>query len=65
MKYFTINWIVLLALLPTFLLAQSKKAKPPVDKTEKLKQEVMAAIDARKDQAQEINDMLFSFSALS
>lgn len=64
MKYFTINWIVLLALLPTFLLAQSKKAKPPVDKTEKLKQEVMAAIDARKDQAQQINDMLFSFAEL-
>lgn len=64
MKKTTINWIVLLLLLPTLLFAQSKKTKAPVDRTEKLKQDVMAAVEARKGQAQQINDMLFSFSEL-
>ena len=64
MKNSTTKWIVLLSLVPALLFGQSKKAKAPADRTEKLKQEVMAAIDARKDQAQQINDMLFSFSEL-
>ncbi len=64
MKNSTTKWIVLLSFLPALLFGQAKKNKAPVDRTEKLKQEVMAAIDARKDQAQQINDMLFSFSEL-
>jgi len=50
--------------IPTLLLAQSKKAKPSNDKLEKLKKEAIVAIDQRKDQAQQINDMLFSFAEL-
>ena len=50
-------------LCPILTLAQ-KKAKGPADKLDKLKNEAVAAIDARKDQAQQINDMLFSFSEL-
>lgn len=53
----------LLCLAPTLLLAQGKKPKA-TDRIERLKQEAMAAVDARKDQAQQINDMLFSFSEL-
>ncbi|OIN57164.1 amidohydrolase [Arsenicibacter rosenii] len=64
MKNSTTKWIVLLSLVPALLFGQSKRPKAPADRTEKLKQEVMAAIDARKDQAQQINDMLFSFSEL-
>lgn len=62
MKYIT-KTIWLLCLTPTLLLAQGKKAKAP-DRIERLKQEAMTAVDARKDQAQQINDMLFSFSEL-
>ncbi|KAA9356219.1 amidohydrolase [Larkinella humicola] len=62
MKNFT-KIIFLLLVTPTLLLAQSKKAKAP-DKLERLKQEAVADIDKRKDQAQQINDMLFSFSEL-
>ncbi|RCR66811.1 amidohydrolase [Larkinella punicea] len=62
MKNFT-KIMILLALVPSLLVAQSKKAKAP-DKLERLKQEAVADIDKRKDQAQQINDMLFSFSEL-
>ncbi|MFC5410097.1 amidohydrolase [Larkinella bovis] len=62
MKDFT-KIIFALLLTPSLLLAQSKKVKAP-DKLEKLKQEAVAEIDKRKDQAQQINDMLFSFSEL-
>ncbi|MGA0555983.1 amidohydrolase [Larkinella sp. VNQ87] len=62
MKNFT-KIIFVLWLAPALLWAQSKKAKAP-DKLEKLKQEAIAEIDKRKDQAQQINDMLFSFSEL-
>jgi aminobenzoyl-glutamate utilization protein B len=62
MKNFT-KIIFMLFVTPTLLLAQSKKAKSP-DKLERLKQEAVAEIDKRKDQAQQINDMLFSFSEL-
>lgn len=52
-------------LLPIVAFGQGRKAKTatpsPLDK---LKTEAMAAVDARKDQAQQINDMLFSFSEL-
>lgn len=56
--------LLLLAILwPSLLLAQGKK--PNVnDKIERLKAEAVAAVDARKDQAQQINDRLFSFSEL-
>ncbi|WP_421826908.1 amidohydrolase [Larkinella sp.] len=62
MKNFTKIFFLLLV-TPALLLAQSKKAKAP-DKLERLKQEAVADIDKRKDQAQQINDMLFSFSEL-
>jgi aminobenzoyl-glutamate utilization protein B len=62
MKNFT-KIMILLALVPSLLLAQSKKAKTP-DKLERLKLEAVADIDKRKNQAQQINDMLFSFSEL-
>ncbi|AUD01460.1 amidohydrolase [Spirosoma pollinicola] len=65
---YAIRLILLLSLLPTMMLAQGKKPKTAntqtADKVEKLKQEAIAAIDQRKDQAQQINDMLFSFSEL-
>ncbi len=56
----------LLALLLLPFLGQAQKAKKqttpsPIDK---LKTEAMAGVEARKDQAQQINDMLFSFSEL-
>ncbi|CCG99554.1 amidohydrolase [Fibrella aestuarina BUZ 2] len=59
------TYLVLL-LLPILALGQSKKgakqaAATPLDK---LKAEAIAAVEARKDQAQQINDMLFSFSEL-
>jgi aminobenzoyl-glutamate utilization protein B len=63
MKYCT-NLLVTLLLLPALLFGQTKKAAKGGDKLEKLKAEAVAAVDARKDQAQQINDMLFSFSEL-
>ena len=63
MKYCT-NLLFGLLLLPTLLLGQSKKAVKDGDKLDKLKAEAVAAVEARKDQAQQINDMLFSFSEL-
>jgi aminobenzoyl-glutamate utilization protein B len=56
----------LLALLLLPFLAHGQKAKKQVVQSplDKLKTEAMAAVDARKDQAQQINDMLFSFSEL-
>ncbi|GAB3905051.1 M20 family metallopeptidase [Larkinella knui] len=62
MKNFT-KIFLLLTIVPVLLFAQSKKTKSP-DKLERLKQEAVAEIDRRKDQAQQINDMLFSFSEL-
>jgi aminobenzoyl-glutamate utilization protein B len=61
---YRIKPLLLFCLMPAILLAQAKKAKPTVDKVERLKQEAIAAIDQRKDQAQQINDMLFSFAEL-
>ena len=62
------NLLVAIWLIPTLLLAQSKSPKTvtkrPDEKVEHLKQEAIKAIDQRKDQAQQINDMLFSFSEL-
>ena len=63
MKYCT-NLLFGLLLIPALLFGQSKKAAKSVDKLDKLKQEAVAAVEARKDQAQQINDMLFSFSEL-
>ncbi|GAB3503394.1 M20 family metallopeptidase [Spirosoma knui] len=61
-------YLLLALLLPLLSVGQSKKAsKSPrttSDRIEKLKAEAAAAVDARKDQAQQINDMLFSFSEL-
>jgi aminobenzoyl-glutamate utilization protein B len=58
------NLLVVLLIIPTLLFGQSKKATKSDARIEKLKAEAMAAVDARKDQAQQINDMLFSFSEL-
>ncbi|UFH53707.1 amidohydrolase [Spirosoma sp. KNUC1025] len=62
------NYIKLITgilLLPTLLLAQSKQTKSTSEKNlEQLKQQAVVAIDQRKDQAQQINDMLFSFAEL-
>ncbi|GAB4008083.1 M20 family metallopeptidase [Spirosoma migulaei] len=68
MKYCT-NLLFGLILLPALLFGQSKKAikssdRPPSDRIEKLKTEAVAAVEANKVQAQQINDMLFSFSEL-
>lgn len=63
MKYCT-NLLFGLVLVPALLFGQSKKATKPTDRLEKLKQEAIAAVESRKDQAQQINDMLFSFSEL-
>lgn len=61
-----LTWM--LCLLPTLLWAQAKKSPPAASrsnaKIDRLKQEVMTAVEQRKDQAQQINDMLFSFSEL-
>ncbi len=51
-------------LAPTLLLGQAKKAAKGTDKIDKLKAEAVAAVEANKVQAQQINDMLFSFSEL-
>ena len=63
MNYCT-NLLVALLLLPALLFGQSKKGAKGGDKLDKLKAEAVAAVEARKDQAQQINDMLFSFSEL-
>ncbi|GAB4017989.1 amidohydrolase [Spirosoma koreense] len=54
--------------VPALVLAQNKAGKSakqlPDKQLEQLKQQAIVAIDARKDQAQQINDMLFSFAEL-
>ena len=50
--------------IPIVLLALGKGTKPGDGKLEQLKQEAIKAIDQRKDQAQQINDMLFSYADL-
>ena len=52
---------LLLALLPTLTIAQ-KRAKSSADPLAALKTEAVAAVESRAVQAQQINDMLFSFS---
>ena len=61
MKYCT-NLLIGLFLVPVLVFGQGKKTAKSGDRLEKLKQEAVAAVEARKDQAQQINDMLFSFS---
>lgn len=56
--------VAALLLLPALLFGQSKKAAKSGDKIEKLKQEAVASVEANKDMAQQINDMLFSFAEL-
>ncbi|MFD2932724.1 amidohydrolase [Spirosoma flavum] len=58
------NLLFGLLLLPVLLFGQSKKAAKPNDRIEKLKAEAVAAVEANKVQAQQINDMLFSFAEL-
>ena len=54
--------LYILLLLPALTFGQRKKQL--ADPLAKLKTEAVAAVEARKDQAQQINDMLFSFSEL-
>ncbi len=67
MKEFT-RIFMAIYLIPTLLLAQGKEPKASnkrIDaQIEQLKKEAITAIDQRKDQAQQINDMLFSFAEL-
>ncbi|MCK8492415.1 MULTISPECIES: peptidase dimerization domain-containing protein [Spirosoma] len=63
------NLLVALFLLPALLFGQSKKTaksgdRQPSGRIEKLKQEAVAAVEANTVMAQQINDMLFSFSEL-
>ncbi|AUD04639.1 amidohydrolase [Spirosoma pollinicola] len=56
--------LFVLFLAPALLFGQGKKAAKGGDKLEKLKAEAVAAVEANKVQAQQINDMLFSFAEL-
>ena len=56
--------LLLLFLAPLLCLAQARKKPAPASPLDKLKTEAVAGVEARKDQAQQINDMLFSFSEL-
>ncbi|GAB3962095.1 M20 family metallopeptidase [Spirosoma harenae] len=49
---------------PAILFAQAKKGAKSVDKLDKLKQEVVASVEANSVLAQQINDKLFSFAEL-
>ncbi|AQG80235.1 amidohydrolase [Spirosoma montaniterrae] len=53
----------LLLTLPLLTVAQ-RRAKPLTDPLDRLKAEAVAAVESRATQAQQINDMLFSFSEL-
>ncbi|MBO0935547.1 peptidase dimerization domain-containing protein [Fibrella sp. HMF5335] len=57
-------YLLALLLLPFLVYGQKAKKQAAQSPIDKLKTEAMAAVDARKDQAQQINDMLFSFSEL-
>ncbi len=54
----------LLVLLPLLSLAQKRTKQPSLSPLDKLKAEAALAVDGRAVQAQQINDMLFSFSEL-
>lgn len=56
--------LVLICLSPLFCLAQARKKTAPPSPIDKLKTEAVAAVESRAIQAQQINDMLFSFSEL-
>ncbi|QKZ14846.1 amidohydrolase [Spirosoma sp. KUDC1026] len=51
-------------IMPLLLFGQAKKVKSTDSRLDKLKAEAVAAVEANKVQAQQINDMLFSFSEL-
>ncbi|GAB4037082.1 amidohydrolase [Spirosoma jeollabukense] len=59
------NLLIALFIAPALLFGQAKKAaKTGSDKIDKLKAEAVAAVEANAVQAQQINDMLFSFAEL-
>jgi aminobenzoyl-glutamate utilization protein B len=58
------NLLFVLLLLPVLVFGQAKKAPKSNDRIDKLKQEAVAAVEANAVMAQQINDMLFSFSEL-
>ncbi|WP_461136156.1 amidohydrolase [Spirosoma lituiforme] len=58
------NLLIAFLLMPAVLFGQAKKGAKGGDKLEKLKAEAVAAVEANKEQAQQINDMLFSFAEL-
>ncbi|WP_020596799.1 amidohydrolase [Spirosoma panaciterrae] len=59
-----IKTLAIACLIPGLLWAQGKSPKAVDGKLESLKQEAIKSIEQRKDQAQQINDMLFSFAEL-
>ncbi|MBN8821993.1 MULTISPECIES: amidohydrolase [unclassified Spirosoma] len=63
MNFFT-KTLLTFFLIPGLLWAQGKGQKAADSKLESLKQEAIKAVEQRKDQAQQINDMLFSFAEL-
>lgn len=63
MKYCT-KLLTIALLAPALLFGQGKKSAKPTDRIDKLKAEAAAAVEANKDQAQQINDMLFSYAEL-
>jgi aminobenzoyl-glutamate utilization protein B len=50
--------------MPLLIFGQAKKGKSADSRLDKLKAEAVAAVEANKVQAQQINDMLFSFAEL-
>ena len=63
------NLLIVFLLMPVLLFGQAKKATKSdtnraLGRLDKLKAEAATAVESRKDQAQQINDMLFSFSEL-
>ncbi|MBO0931299.1 peptidase dimerization domain-containing protein [Fibrella aquatilis] len=64
MRKATTLLLLFACLTSSALLAQKAKKQAAQSPLDKLKTEAMAGVEARKDQAQQINDMLFSFSEL-
>jgi len=63
MKY-GISLLGVLLTMPLLIFGQAKKGKSADGRLDRLKAEAVAAVEANKVQAQQINDMLFSFAEL-
>ncbi len=64
MKKYAMKVAVLALLIPGLTFGQKGKKQPDRDPLAKLKNEAAVGVEARKEQAQQINDRLFSFSEL-